>query len=229
MSGRMYALKTVVEKRSNSRYSGTTSDDRETGTPGSCRPIHSPAARSWPGFTYEDRKQTATASTSAARSRSQSAATSRSSSGCSTAPSCRMRSATSNRSGRGTGGFGRTNRGSKRAGRLRLVRPISIRSRKPAVVTSPTRAPRRWRMAFVATVVPWTMRRTRPAGASPSSPSSTARASSLGVDGTFASRIAPVSSSIATRSVKVPPTSIPATTMRVPCTFRPAPCQRSAE
>ena len=43
---------------------------------------------------------------------------------------------------------------------LRLVRPISMRSRKPAVVSTATRAPRRSSTALVPTVVPWTSRRT---------------------------------------------------------------------
>ena len=69
---------------------------------------------------------------------------------------------------------------------LRLVRPISIRSRKPAVVRMATRAPRRSSTALVPTVVPWTSRRTsRPAMPSAPSPARTAAASLRGSDGTL--------------------------------------------
>ena len=67
----------------------------------------------------------------------------------STAPSAARRSTISNRCLRSTTGLGRTNVGTKSAGILRLVRPISIRSRKPAVVRIATRAPRRSSTALV--------------------------------------------------------------------------------
>src|SRR5712691_4047865 len=125
-----------------------------------------------------------------------------------------MRSATSNRSGRSTTGRGRTNVGMNSAGILRLVRPISIRSLNPAVVSSATRAPRRSRMAFVPTVVPWTSRRTRRLSIpSAASPARTAAASSSGCDGTLPTRTSPDAASTAVTSVKVPPTSTPTTNM----------------
>src|SRR5438093_3330352 len=105
---------------------------------------------------------------------------------------------------------GRTNVGTKSAGMLRLVRPISIRSRKPAVVRIATRAPRRSSTALVPTVVPWTSRRTwRPAMPRASRPARTAAASFRGSDGTLVTTTRPVASSTAVRSVNVPPTSIP--------------------
>ena len=82
------------------------------------------------------------------------------SSGTSTEPSAASRSATSKRCLRSTTGLGRTKVGTKSAGILRLVRPISMRSRKPAVVRTATRAPRRSSTALVPTVVPCTRRRT---------------------------------------------------------------------
>ena len=90
-------------------------------------------------------------------------------------------------------------------------------SRKPPVVTKAIRAPRRSRMALVATVEPCTKSVTAagsiPAAASaPKAPMSGLR----GVLGTFTTRTRP--SETATRSVKVPPTSMP-TRMRPP-----APC-----
>ena len=65
-----------------------------------------------------------------------------------------MRSATSKRSRRGTSGGGFVQNGSYRCG-MRIRRSSST-SRKPAVVTSAVRAPRRSSTALVATVVPWT-------------------------------------------------------------------------
>ncbi len=50
MRGCRYALSTVVEKRSNSRYSLTTSAEHDTGRPGQ-RPLAASATiRSWAGF-----------------------------------------------------------------------------------------------------------------------------------------------------------------------------------
>ena len=63
------------------------------------------------------------------------------------------RSRTVKRSSRGTSGSGGAASG--RRARARSVGAISITSRKPSVVTSAVRAPRRSRSAFVATVVPW--------------------------------------------------------------------------
>ena len=96
----------------------------------------------------------APASSAASRARSTEAM----SSGTSTEPSAFSRSVTSKRCLRSTTGLGRTKVGTKSAGILRLVRPISMRSRKPAVVRTATRAPRRSRTALVPTVVPWTTR-----------------------------------------------------------------------
>ncbi len=136
------------------------------------------------------------------------------SSGTSTAPSAASRSATSKRRRRSTTGLGRTKVGTKSAGMFRLVRPISMRSRKPAVVSTATGAPRRSRTALVPTVVPCTRRRTS-RGAMPraASPSSTAAASWRGREGTLVTTTRPVASSTAVRSVKVPPTSIPTMNM----------------
>ena len=95
----------------------------------------------------------------------------------------------------------------------RIWRPISRRSRKPAVVSRATRPPRRWMMALVATVVPWASRCTCPSGtpasASSPSPSRTARPGLSRVDGRFATRISPLSIPTAKKSVNVPPTSTP--------------------
>src|SRR4029453_8360614 len=160
------------------------------------------------------RKQTASASAPAAAAASRARSTLAGSSGASTAPSAERRSMTSKRCLRSTTGLRRTNVGTKSAGMLRLVRPISIRSRKPAVVRIATRAPRRSSTALVPTVVPWTSRRTsRPAMPSALSPDSTAALSSRGLDGPLVTTTRPVVSSTAVRSVKVPPTSIPTMNM----------------
>jgi hypothetical protein len=214
MSGCRYALRTVVEKRSNSRYSATTSAEHETGSPGRLPLAASATARSWARFRYECRKHTAIASHPAASAPSSAASTPAVSSGTSTAPSAASRSSTSNRCLRSTTGLGRTNVGTNRAGIFRFVRPISMRSRNPAVVMMPTRAPRRSSTAFVPTVVPCTSRRTSPlAMPSASRPASTAAASWRGRDGTLVTTTRPVVLSTAVRSVNVPPTSIPTMNM----------------
>ncbi len=50
MSGITYTLAVVVEVRSYSRISGTTSEEQETGTPGSISAHSAASARSWAGF-----------------------------------------------------------------------------------------------------------------------------------------------------------------------------------
>ena len=83
-------------------------------------------------------------------------------------------------------------------------------SRKPLVVMSPQRLSLRSKSALVVTVVPWMMAATSSNdAAAPSSAASTPADWFAGVDGTLASRTAPVSGSMRIRSVKVPPTSTP--------------------
>ena len=91
------------------------------------------------------------------------------------------------------------------------MRPIVGTSSKPAVVSSSTRAPLRSSSAFVPTVVP-TVTDASEAASTPaaSSERKIAAAGSAGVDGTLATTVRPVSSSSTTRSVNVPPVSMPA-------------------
>ena len=130
-------------------------------------------------------------------------------------PSARMRSVTPNRSARGTscsgGGMRRLYRSSFRPSR------ISMTSRWPSVVSSPTLAPLCSSRALVATVVPCTMRSVSPnsrlrgscrMSARRSRPAITPIEGSSGVDATFTNVGWPVSST-ATTSVNVPPTSMP--------------------
>src|SRR5574341_2267354 len=89
------------------------------------------------------------------------------------------------------------------------MRPISRTSRKPRVVTRPTTAPRPSTIAFVTMVVPWaTDAGGRPAPSIVVSPLTTPSAGFAGVVGTLPLRSRP-DGSRTTRSVKVPPTSIP--------------------
>src|SRR5262245_23821796 len=90
-------------------------------------------------------------------------------------------------------------------------------SRCPSVVSMPTLAPLRSRSALVATVVPCTTRSVAPSSAAVSVPSSRASSAmpsitpmdgSSGVEADLAMATRP-SGSTATRSVKVPPTSMP--------------------
>ena len=90
-----------------------------------------------------------------------------------------------------------------------MPRRISITSRKPVVVTIAARGKLRVISAFVATVEPCekTVTSRRSTLAAPRTPSITASIGSAGVDGTFATEMAPVSSSSTQMSVNVPPTS----------------------
>ena len=93
------------------------------------------------------------ACTPLSRSLSSAACTVPSSSGERTRPVCSIRSSTSTRSARAASASGFCHLRSYRRGMRR--RRISRTSRNPAVVMSPVRTPRRSRIAFVATVVPW--------------------------------------------------------------------------
>ena len=84
----------------------------------------------------------------------------------------------------------------------------------PCVQSSPTRAPRPWSTALVATVVPC-VTDTMSSAESPywasmaPRPSTTAREGSSGVEGALNSRASPLCSSTMRKSVNVPPTSTP--------------------
>ncbi len=91
-------------------------------------------------------------------------------------------------------------------------------SRKPRVVTKATAAPLRSRIALVATVEPWT-RSVTAAGSMPAAASEANAPSSglAGVLGTFTTSTRVPST--ATRSVNVPPTSIPTRMLRSPSSW----------
>jgi len=91
----------------------------------------------------------------------------------------------------------------------RSWRPIARRSSNPAVVMSAVLAPRRSRMAFVATVVPWTI----PSAWRSRNPRRIALAG-LGVDRSFV--VTTSRPRKPTKSVNVPPTSTPMSTRRYP-------------
>ena len=110
----------------------TTSAEHDTGRPGARLFAMSAIRRSCAGLRYAWSRQTAIASAPRASAPSSARSTDVAmSSGTSTEPSAFKRSVTSNRRARSTTGLGRTNVGTKSAGILRFVRPISIRSRKP--------------------------------------------------------------------------------------------------
>ena len=107
ISGVTYALTTVVLQRSNSRYSRSTWCETETVKPAAAST--SAARCSCDGFRYECRKQTATASTPAARKSAMARSTASASIGVSTVPSAAMRSLTPRVSAGSTSGTrGRT-------------------------------------------------------------------------------------------------------------------------
>src|SRR6516165_8238300 len=100
--------------------------------------------------------------------------------------------------------------------RGRTWRPISIRSRNPAVVIIATRPPVRWIKAFVAIVVPWAkwLISSEPMPCclfAMASPSRIARDGSSGVDGTLWTTTSLVARLNRQKSVNVPPTSTPTT------------------
>lgn len=119
------------------------------------------------------------------------------------------RSGSSKHSARGTSGSGR--RAARSYNSTRCWRPICSRSRNPAVVTKAVRAPLRSNNALVATVEPWTI--CLLAIGTRCNPSSTARAGSSGVENTLKVVRRPVASSKMTKSVNVPPMSIPMRTL----------------
>src|SRR5450755_4595745 len=125
------------------------------------------------------------------------------------APSASTRSSTSRRKRRSISG---TNRPFRPYGVGRVRRPSSRTSRKPLVVIRPTCAILRSSIALVVVVVPWTIA-SSPAASTPAAASAarTPKAWFSEVVGTLAICTWPVASSTTTRSVKVPPTSIPAT------------------
>src|SRR5438309_123785 len=131
-----------------------------------------------------------------------------------------MRSVTSKRSERGTGGGTRPGT-SRRYRWSRCWRPISRTSRNPRVVTRAVRAPPPSSIAFVTTVVPWVRLATSSLGPSRACRPATTACEGSGVVGTFSIRSAPPADGCATRSVKVPPTSIPTRT-RSPIARLPA-------
>ena len=195
----------TVESRSYSRNSGRISLETETGSP-SRRTAR--AAVCWfEAFANEKRKQMAKDSTRARRTRRTSSAISRELGRRRTFPPAPILSAIPQRRSRGTSGGSTRTLKSYSFGRFCLA--ISIRSSKPAVVTRPTRAPRRSSRLLVPTVVPWTISSFR-ASAPPRSsriPSTMPRPGSSGVEKTLAMRTSP--SSMTTQSVNVPPVSTP--------------------
>ena len=138
-------------------------------------------------------------------------ASSSSASGATMLPSAAIRSSTSKRRWRGTSGSGLSQVRSNMPG-VRS-RPISSTSRKPLVVSSPTRPPRFCSRVLEPTVVPCSTSVMSP-GAMPASsrsaatPARTACSGWSGVDETFFAKRRP-SSATRTRSVNVPPISTP--------------------
>ena len=135
-------------------------------------------------------------------------ATPASSSGTRTRPSASMRSSTSRRRWRSISG---TKRPLRPYGFGRVRRPSSSTSRKPRVVIRPTFAILRSSIALVVVVVPWTMA-SSDAGSTPAAASAarTPNAWLSTVVGTLAIFTSALASSTTIRSVKVPPTSMPA-------------------
>ena len=133
-----------------------------------------------------------------------------SSSGVTTSPLASTRSGISSRNrGRMGGRFSSKRRSRSVPSRGRCQ--MSLMPLNPCVTSSPTFAPLPWTSRLVPTVVPC---ESAPTPASPSlpwnisiTPSMIDRLGSAGVDGTLSVSISPVSWSITTRSVNVPPVS----------------------
>ena len=182
-------MSTQVENRSNSPFSRTTAADCETGMPSSSSDRKPAALRSFESLAKALMKQTAAASHPLSRIRSASRARAAVSSSASTVPSAAVRSSTSSRRSLGTSGLGRWNLMSNSPPISRRVRPISMVSRNPSVVTSAVFAPLRSSSVLVAIVVPCTKTSIAPVSM-PSSPSafSTPRHWRPGSEGTFAGK-----------------------------------------
>ena len=173
----------------------------------------------------DHRKQIAIASTPLPTSVRIAASASSSFSSTTTCPLQSTRSLTSAMNGLGTIGSGLPLSGKCSTctlfnpGTPRAPRMMWITSRCPRVVIKPTRAPRRWSIALVPTVVPRARRSVFRSKASVVTPSfSPARRSdsitpsekSPGVDDALAVTMRPPSS-MTTQSVNVPPVSMPIT------------------
>ena len=215
MPGARAALTTAVDVRSYSPIMGVSPADVVTHASLRRDLMYAAEACSWRSSRKLLNKATATASMPS-RSKSASAASmSPRTSGVCSLPSLSMRPRTPLRRWRGTstGAYGlRWFHWSSRNPRL-----ISRTSRKPSVVSRPTLAPLPSIMRLVATVepctksahLPSTSRTLHPSSrASRSSEATTPRLGSSGTDSTLTTTPAPALS-VSTRSVNVPPTSIP--------------------
>ena len=180
--GRSEALMAVVDARSYSRNSGSTSQLRLTVMPAAS--IARPRRRSCSGLTKLNSRHTAACRRPRCWTSRTRRSISPSSSGVTTSPRASTRSRTANQFCSGVIGGGRTTCRAYRCGRF--CRPISSRSRKPSVVTKATGSPARWSRALVATVEPCTTWSTAPPSpvARPIA-SSTPRSNAGGVDDTF--------------------------------------------
>ncbi len=208
ITGATYAAIAVVEVRSYSRCTGSTSLERNTASAPPSRSTISRARCSCSGFSKANRNTIASERTPAPRSRRHAARTPSSSSGTTTSPSASIRSVTSRRRSRGTSGSGICS--SRSNSRERCVRRISSTSRNPRVVISPVRAPVRVSTALTPSVVPtFTCETSFSATPVVAIASSTPLAGSRALVGTFSQEVDPLASSSTTTSVKVPPTSTP--------------------
>ena len=213
-AGSAYALTTVVLARAYSRMRGSISDEREIRSCGWRSRATASTSSSFSGLAYALSRQMATASQPCATRSSSTAAISSRSGARVISPVASVRSPTSSRSHRGTSGSTGDHWTSYGLGFS--PDPISSRSRKPRVETRPTTAPFRSRTRFVTIVVAC---RNRPMSAGSSSAAAIAPdspSSGSGVDNVFALPTSCDASSNQTRSVNVPPMSIPTRFMQLP-------------
>ena len=204
ITGTTYASATVVDVRSYSRITGSTSDESEIGSPSG--DSAAATARSCAGLAYACNKQIAIDLTSSARSRCTSSASAAWLGAVSTLPSGASRSSIPRRCVASKSGGVTTGCSAYSDGRA--CRPSSSTSSKPAVVTSAVGPPRRSSSALVATVVECTTSETAAPSAAACTPASTASAGSRGVESRLTTRRLPSRNS-ATTSVNVPPVSTP--------------------
>src|SRR2546428_557491 len=166
----MYASRAVVEERSNSRNSASTSWLTDVGRSRKARDM----ARSCSGWRNEKSSEIATDSAPESRTARATRPISVFEGRTRTRPLASTRSRKPKHRSLGTGAGGRVIRRSYSEGRSCLA--MVNRSSNPAVVMNAVRAPLRSRIAFVATVVPWDM----PAAPSCPIPARTASAGSFG-------------------------------------------------
>ena len=202
----------AVDVRSYSRITGQTSAEVKAKRSGAISSTTALTAASCAPSRQLWRRATMIPSAPRARAPATAAAMSARVGTCVWRPSARIRAGRPKMRSRGISGSARWQKSEYISG-IRS-RASSITSSNPALVRSASRAPFRWMIVLMPTVVPWTNRLTC-AGSSPSRsarsarPVSSSAPGSSGVVSTLSEATRPERVSSAQKSMKVPPMSTP--------------------